>query len=135
LDTEIDFDGGGIRVGIEAERYAPCSGWMVYGRGIASVVGGEFRADYDQRSSFADPEINTRWKAGRVVTMLDLELGLGWTSCGGRLHLAGGYLFSAWLNTLGTDEFIDAVNANRFTDIGGETMTFDGLTARAEYRF
>ena len=69
------------------------------------------------------------------MTMLDLELGVGWTSCGGRLHLAAGYLFSAWLNTLQTDEWIDAVNANRFTDVGDDTMTFDGLTARAEYRF
>lgn len=135
VDTRVRFEGGGLRVGFDAERYAACTGWLVYGRGAASFVGGQFRGSFLQRSSFADPEINTAWKAGRVVTMLDLELGLGWQSRSGCLRLTAGYLFSAWLNTVQTDTFIGAVQANRFADLGGETTTFDGLTARVEYRF
>jgi len=135
VDTRIRFEGGGLRVGVDAERYAACTGWMVYGRGAASFVAGEFRGSYSQRSSFADPEINTAWKAGRVVTMLDLELGVGWKSHSGRLQLSAGYLVSAWLNTVQTDTLIGAVQANRFADLGGETTTFDGFTGRVEYHF
>jgi hypothetical protein len=135
VDTRLQFEGGGLRLGIDAERYAACSGWMVYGRGNASFVAGDFRGDYFQGSSFAATEIDTAWKAGRIVTMLDLELGVGWTGPCDRVRLRAGYLISGWLNAVRTDEWIDAVNANQFSNLGGSAMTFDGITARAEYRF
>jgi hypothetical protein len=135
VDTRLQFEGGGLRIGLDAERYAACTGWMVYGRGNASFVAGDFRGDYFQGSSFAATEIDTAWKAGRIVTMLDLELGVGWTGPCDRVRLRAGYLISGWLNTVRTDEWIDAVNANQMSNLGGSGMTFDGLTARAEFRF
>lgn len=135
VDTRVTFEGGGIRLGIEAERFVPCTGWLFYGRGTASFLGGDVRSSFVQSSSFATTEIDTSWKAGRVVTILDLELGLGWTSHSGRLQLNAGYLFSTWLNATATDEWIDSVNANSFAGVGESGLTFDGWTARAEYRF
>ncbi len=135
VDTNVLFEGGGIRLGLEAERFAPCTGWSLYGRGNASFLAGDLSADFFQGSSFATTEIDTSWEAGRVVTILDVELGVGWTSCGGRVQMQAGYLFSAWLNSLPTDEWIDAVNANHFTELGGSALTFDGWTFRVEYRF
>ena len=70
-----------------------------------------------------------------MVPVLDLELGVGWSGPCDRLRIRCGYLLSAWFNTLQTDEWIDAVNANRFSDSASSTMVFDGLTAQAEYRF
>ena len=62
------------------------------------------------------------WKAGRIVTMLDLELGVGWTGPCDRFRLRAGYLISGWLNTVRTDEWIDAVNANQFSNVGGLSL-------------
>jgi hypothetical protein len=135
VETHLQFEGGGLRLGIDAERYAPCRGWMVYGRGHASFVVGDYRGSYFQGSSFAATEIDTAWKSGRIVSMLDLELGVGWRGPCDRLRLKAGYLVSGWLNAVGTDEWIDAVNANNLAGLGGSDLTFDGFTASAEFRF
>ncbi len=132
--TDIDFDGVGIRLGADFERYAQCSGWMVYGRTEASFLAGEFRGDIFQGGAFDPVEVDTSWRAGRIVPMLDLELGVGWENKCGSLRFTAGYLISAWFNTVQTDEYIRAVGVSRFDDLSS-TTTFDGLTARAEYRF
>lgn len=134
IGTDIDFDGGGIRVGLEGERQAPCSGFLVYGRAAASFMAGEFRGRYTQGSS-SDPEIvDASWKAGRLVPTLDLELGVGWATPSGCLRMTAGYMVSAWYNTVRTSDFIGAVQSN---DFGGlhDTMTFDGFVVRSELRY
>ena len=73
-------------------------------------------------------------KGSRIVTILDLEMGIGWTSCSGCFRLTGGYVVSSWLNTVKTADFIRAVQQNNFGGLNG-TTTFDGLVARAEVRF
>lgn len=133
--ADIYFDGGGIRVGLEGERYACNCGLMIYGRGIASFVAGEFETRYIQDHVFAGNHVvDTRWKAGRAMSILDLEVGAGWTSPSGRLRLSGGYMFSAWYNAVKTADFIQAVRGNSFVGLG-DRLTFDGLVARVEYRF
>jgi hypothetical protein len=134
IDTDVDFDGAGIRVGLEGERQAACSGFLVYGRAAASFMAGEFRGRYTQGSN-SDPEIvDASWKAGRLVPTLDLELGVGWASCNGCLRMTAGYMVSAWYNTVRTSDFIGAVQAN---DFGGlhDTLTFDGFVVRSELRY
>jgi hypothetical protein len=134
IDTSIAFDGGGIRVGWEGERYAPCFGLMAYGRAAASFVAGEFSAHYFQGEAF-DPEVvNTNWKVGRIVTMLELELGVGWVSPCNRYRFTTGYLVNSWMNAVKTADWIGAVQINDFSGLG-DTMTFDGLVARAEVRY
>ena len=134
VTTDLGFDGGGIRVGLEAEWYSPKRAWMAYGRGVASFVAGEFRGVYTQDHMFGQRVVYTDWRAGRIVTMLDLELGVGWTSPKGCLHLAGGYMVSGWFNAVTTDDFINAVQTNEFAGLG-DSLTFDGFVARAEIRF
>ena len=106
--------------------------------GGASFLGGEFQANYLQ-STNTDPLVaSTSWKAGRVVTILDLELGLGWTSCKGCFRATADYMVSAWLNTPKTEDFIRAVQNNDFGTLGGSEagrLTFDGPTARVELRY
>lgn len=139
INTNINFDGGGIRVGLEGERHARCSGFLVYGKSTANFVAGEFRARYFQGNSF-DPEIvDTSWKAGRIMSILDLELGVGWASRCDRVRITGGYMVSAWYNVVTTADFIGAVQRNDFTELGntelGGKLTFDGLVVRAEFRY
>lgn len=133
VSTDLDFYGAGIKLGLEYERMWK-RGFMVYGKTYASFVPGEFQADYDQTSAFDPSVVDTGWRAGRLVTMLDLEVGGGWVSCCGNYRLTAGYVISAWLNTVQTDEWIHAVQTNNYIDMSSMT-SFDGLTARFEARF
>lgn len=136
--TGINFDGGGIRLGLDGERHR-CNGLLLYGKSSLSLVAGEFRATYFQGDNF-DPEIvNTSWMASRVVPIMDLELGVGWRSACGHFRLTGGYNVSYWFNTVTTDQWIKSVQENDFVGqpdgMSYDTTSFDGLTVRAEYRF
>jgi hypothetical protein len=134
--TNLKFEGGGIRVGLEGERKIGCHGLMVYGRGTASFLGGSMRGSYAQGQAFDASVVDTGWKAGRVVDILELELGIGWTGPRDRLRFLAGYQFSAWGNMVKTDQFIQAVQTNNFVDLGktDSVMTFDGMFIRAELR-
>jgi hypothetical protein len=134
VGTDIDFDGGGLSLGLEAERQSCTSGLRLYSRGTASFLAGRFRGRYFQGQSFDPTVVDTDWEAGRVVPVLDLELRAGWSSSGGRLRLSAGYLVSSWFNTVQTADFIRAVQANDFGDLG-DGFTLDGLQVEAEWRF
>lgn len=134
VTSDVDFDGGGIRLGLEGERHSACTGFFVYGKGYASFLAGDFQARYLQTSSFDPVVVNTGWEAGRLVPILDLELGIGWQSYNGGLRLSAGYMVSGWYNVVTTDEWIKAVQSNNFVGLSDE-MTFDGLAVRGEFRF
>ncbi len=134
ITSDIDFDGAGIRLGLEAQRFSCRNQLHVYANGYASFLAGRFRAQYFNGQAF-DPEVvNTEWEAGRIVPILDLEAGVGWTSVGGKLNLSAGYMVSAWFNTVTTSEYISAVQTNDFRSLSDVT-SFDGLQARFSYRF
>jgi hypothetical protein len=137
--TAVDFDGGGIRLGLDGERHHGSRGFLLYGKGALNLIAGEFRASYFQGSDQYPEIVNTAWKAGRIVPILDLELGAGWQSPCGRFRVTTGYVVNMWFNTLTTDSWIRSVGQNNFVGqadaISYDTLTFDGFTARAEYRF
>jgi hypothetical protein len=134
--AESEFDGAGLRLGLEGERYGNTTQFFVYGKGHASLVGGTFRTRYEYGNQ-SDPSIvDTTWKAGRLVTILDLEAGLGWRNHCDNLRFSIGYLFSSWYNVVKTNEWIHTVQQNNFVDPSDNyrgLMTFDGLTARVEF--
>ena len=132
--ANVGYDGAGIRLGLEGEKHSCRTGVLIYAKAIASLVAGDFTADYTQQESTDRIVAATSWKAGRVVTMGDLELGAGWMSCNGLVRLTAGYTFSKWFNTVMIDEYIDAVQTNEYEGLG-DAMTFDGLVTRAEIRF
>jgi hypothetical protein len=133
VHTEVNFDGGGLRLGFNGERRLPC-GVVFYGRTTASVVGGTFRGAYTQTSGILGPLVNTGFPADRVVPILDAELGAGISLWDDKLRLTAGYSFSGWYNVVSTGQFIGAVQSNNFTGMH-DTLTFDGLVARAEVSF
>jgi hypothetical protein len=133
VTTDIGFCGIGPRIGLEGERRF-LSGFALFGKGTANFLVGDFSANFRQGGD-ADPlAVNTNWKGAQIVPVLDLELGLSWTSANERLRVSAGYLISAWFNTVKTEDWIHAVQNNSLLGLG-ETMTFDGLSARAEVRF
>ena len=134
VNTNVDFDGGGIRLGLEGERHSTVTGLYVYGQGITNLMVGEFKADYAQVNSFNGTEAITSWSAGRVVPGIDLELGFGWVAPRRRLRLSTGYMVSTWFNVVKTEEFINAAQTHDFDDLSS-ILTFDGLVGRAEWEF
>lgn len=134
VNSTIRFDGGGIRVGLEGERISHNTGFLVYGRAGASFVAGNFTATYAQIDNFNGTLVDTSLSRRRIVPILDLELGVGWSGPEERLRLTAGYMINAWYNVLTASEYIQAVQNNRFAGLSN-TVTFDGLVARAEIRF
>lgn len=133
VDTDIDFIGAGVRFGLEHERQLK-RGFLAYGKLHGSLLAGEWTADYDQGSNFDASIVDTHWSAGRVTPVVDLEVGVGWTAKSGFWRFNAGYLYSAWFNSVATDDWVDSVRRHNFVD-PNSTITFDGLTARVETRF
>ncbi len=144
IDTRsnIDFDGGGLTLGLDAERRFGCSGWSIYSKGTVGTLSGRFHADYFLNNATVNPvPPNTTpslaladWEDDRIVTTLDLEVGLHWASKCRKWRTSAGYLASYWFNTLTTSEFINSVQANNYTG-ADDTIMFEGLTARIERRW
>lgn len=133
--SKLNFDGGGIRIGLEGDREI-AHGFMVYGRGVANFLAGHLGGSYQQTSNF-DPLIaDVRWGAGRLISILDLEIGSGWRSKCGRWSLTAGYNVNSWLNMVPIDEFIRSSQSNDFVDLTdtNHSVNFDGLVFRLEFR-
>jgi hypothetical protein len=132
--SDIDFDGVGLRVGLDGRRRVRGC-WSAYGKIFLSMLFG------DVQTEFANINVTTEtvlaqvdWQDTRLVPVLDYEVGVSWTSCSDRWVLSVGYLTSIWFNAVTTPEFIKAVQADSYVDLG-DTINFDGFTARVEFRF
>ncbi len=133
--TEIDFDGAGIRFGLDGMKRHAETGVLLYAKGYANFLGGEFKANFEQTNQFGGAAVIANgWEDYRVVTILDAELGLGWESASGRVRVTGGYAVSGWFNTLTTGSYIQGVQTRSYNDLG-ETLTFDGFVTRLELRY
>ena len=132
VNTDIDFDGGGIRVGLDGQFFGCGKNLSIYSRGVASFLGGRFRGEYFQGST-ADPVVvATDWEAGRIVPILDFELGVRFDHK--QWNFGAGYLISTWFNTPDTSEWINTVQTGNYTDVDG-TLSFDGLKVHLAYNW
>ena len=134
VETDIDFEGVGARIGLELDRYSCSNRLHTYVRGYTSFVAGEFDTRYHQGRDVDNLVVRADWDAGRIVPILDLEVGLGWTTASRRMRFNVGYVYSAWYNTVMTEDYITAVQEGNFTNLG-DTLTFDGLQAQLDWRF
>lgn len=135
VNSSINFDGIGVRGGVQGERMMfPRHGFRVYGHGILSLMAGQFTSTYVQQNQFNGVEVNTGFSDDRIVPVVDLEAGLAWVSPRNHFRISGGYMVSAWYNTVTTPAFIQGVQQQDFTSVK-DRMTFDGLVARAEFQY
>jgi hypothetical protein len=132
--AESEFDGGGLKFGLEGVRRGLTHQFFGYGKTAASFIAGEFRSRYQFNTPALAADTDTSWKVGRVMTILDLEAGVGWQNFTGNLRFSTGYMFSAWYNTVKVNDWINAVQNNNFVDpsVSG-VVTFDGFTAKMEF--
>lgn len=132
VGTNINFDGAGARVGLMGKRKAANRGFMMYGKGFADILAGNFRSSYLQVNNFQQTQVWTNWKDFRPVPILEFELGAGWQTADGRFQVRGGYYFASWFNTVSTSNYIQAVQTNNYVNLGN-AITFDGLVLRGQY--
>lgn len=137
VETNSDFRGIGPRVGIESEVRVR-GGLGAYGKGSVSFLLGEFSTEYDQQNVFQGTLATSAFKQDRLVTNVDLELGISWSSCNDRFRISGGYLIQSWSNVVSSNGLIEAVQQNAFTTNRNnlrDTIIFDGFVVHAELRF
>lgn len=134
VGSNINFDGGGARVGLLGQRKAYNRGFLLYGRGFADMLVGNFRSSYLQVNNFQQTQVWSSWKSFRTVPMLEFELGAGWISRDGRFQFRGGYYFASWFNTVTTANYIQSVQTNNYVGVGN-AITFDGLVLRGQYNW
>ncbi len=133
-DIDVDFNGFGLSLGLDGERRSPCSGLMVYGRGLSSFLAGDWKGSYVQTNQFTGGVVANDYEDYRVTPVAELELGFGWRSPCGRCRASVGYLTSAWYDAVSTRSYVESVRANNYVSVD-ETITFSGLTAGLEANF
>jgi hypothetical protein len=135
VDSDIDFEGFGPRLGLETERCLR-HGFSVYGNAFVNVLPGSFDGSYVQRdlNDPLAPQADAGIEDDRIVTLLEGEIGLAYYPSCGWWRASVGYYVAGWFNVMTTTEFIQAVQADDFTD-ASDTLTFDGLAARLQFSF
>lgn len=135
--ADVQFDGGGVRLGLEGDFNARQTGFLVYGKGYSNFVVGKFRSSYTQSDNFSGPIVSTSSSDTRIVPILEVELGGGWESYTRAFRITGGYMFSAWFNAVTIPQYIDTVRFAAYNTQNDtiDTLTFNGLVVRGQLRF
>jgi hypothetical protein len=124
-DTLMNFEGGGVRMGLEGRRYLGCAGiFSVFLRGDLSLLLGNL----DMRTVVADLDLETEEvthsSSRNVIPVTEIEGGLtAQLSC--HTRLTGGYMFGAW-HDLGFR------NDTSICLDGANILAFDGMFVRLE---
>ncbi|EMI41622.1 Lpg1974 family pore-forming outer membrane protein [Rhodopirellula sp. SWK7] len=134
VTTDIDFNGFGLTGGLDLKRYSCETGLYIYGQGMASLLAGDWKADYRQANQFDGGEARNSYEDFHATPILEGEIGLGWQSPTGCVKLQSGYTMAGWYSAVTTRGYIDAVRNSDLIDIG-ETITFSGLTSRLTVQF
>ncbi|QDV69417.1 hypothetical protein Poly24_31330 [Rosistilla carotiformis] len=134
VDTDIDFNGFGLLLGLDAERRSGKSGMLCYSKGMASFLGGEWTGDYRQSNQFNGGMVANQYEDFRITPVLETELGIGWQSDSGCFRATVGYLASWWCNSLSTRSYVEGVRQGSYLDLD-ESIAFIGLSSRVEVRY
>ncbi|MDZ4782723.1 MAG: Lpg1974 family pore-forming outer membrane protein [Planctomycetia bacterium] len=136
VSSDIDFTGIGLRVGGEGETRPFGGGFLLYGRALLDVLFGKFDANYTQANTLPLTQAFITFEEDRTVPIAELELGVGYSLpvYSVLMRFTAGYHFSAWFNTVTTNEFIDSVQSGSYLN-ATDTLTFDGIVGRLEVVF
>ncbi|WP_145094141.1 Lpg1974 family pore-forming outer membrane protein [Rosistilla carotiformis] len=135
VDTDIDFNGFGLLMGIDAERRSCKTGMLCYTKGVASFLGGEWSGSYRQSNQLGGGGVvANQYEDFRITPVLEAGLGVGWQSDSGCIRATAGYTATCWYNALSTRSYVDAVRSGSYLDVD-ESIAFVGLTSQLEFRF
>jgi hypothetical protein len=139
VETELDFDGIGLRTGLEGRRYFFKDGWLsVFGKGSISLLVGDVDINTTRVSDDGVSVVRQFYSNRQLIPVTDLEAGVtAQISC--RTAISAGYLMSAW-HDLGFRNAFDVCDCDGATLLGSKfddanILGFDGLFARLECCF
>ncbi len=133
--TNVNFEGGGLKVGLDGMRRLGNTRFGLYGKGFLSLMFGTFNSDYLQYNTTTQSvQASSNWTDERVVPILDYEVGVNFTSHNGHWRWSTGYYTAFWFNAVATPQWVQAVQNANFVNLG-ETIAFNGLVTRLEFRF
>jgi hypothetical protein len=136
----MNFQGGGLRTGLEGRRYFFTDGWLsIYGKGDISLLLGDLHLqsirDVNDPSVGNNPVVrNTQTFVTRqIIPVTELEAGMT-AQVSKRTAVTVGYLFAAWHDLGFRDEHeLNTLLPTRYDD--ANILGFDGLFARIEMGF
>ncbi|QDU91271.1 hypothetical protein Pla175_46920 [Pirellulimonas nuda] len=132
--TNIEFHGGGIKAGLDGERFL-ARGLRVYGKLNGSLMSGRFNTSYRLQNTSTTADLAMAdWKDNRAISLVECELGVAKVCCDDRIRVSAGYLFQQWGNLVTTSDFIQGVRNDNYTDLS-DSLRLDGFTVRAEARW
>ena len=137
VDTQINFDGGGPRVGLDGRYNVGRRGFLFASRDV-SFLFGHWAAKYLQQNVFAGEQARTTFSDDRFTPLWQTELGVGWTSKNDRFEVMAGYTAQVWFNAMTTSSWIQGVQDGVFQtnrDNLRDTLSFDGLFVRAAFKY
>ena len=143
VDTDMNFRGGGLRIGVEGRRYFFKDGWLsLYGKGNLSLLFGDVDIRTVRITDDGDTVERQNFTSRQLIPVTDLEAGVtAQVTC--HTAITAGYLMSAW-HDLGFRNAIDVCDCD-----GGATVTplfgtnlddanilgYDGFFARIEWAY
>ena len=136
----MDFQGGGLKIGLEGRRYFFPNGCLsAYLKGDISLLLGDVelsatRITDDPTTSTDTDTLNTQsFRTRQIIPVTELEAGLtGHITCNS--SITTGYLFSAWHDLGFRDEFnFPTLMETRYDD--ANLLGFDGFFARLEIAY
>jgi hypothetical protein len=137
--SSMDFEGAGLKVGLEGRRYFCRTGWLsVYAKGDFSLLYGDL--DFDtvrtiDNGTAADQIARQFTNTNQIIPVTELEAGVS-SQISNRGRISAGYLLSAW-HDLG---FRDNVIVDTGTPLqipydDANILGFDGFFARLEFAY
>ena len=133
--TSMNFEGGGVRMGLEGRRYLGSRGiFSMFLRGDLSLLLGNVDLRTEVTDTATSSVIVQHSRNRRVIPVTDIEGGItAQVSC--HTKLSAGYLFSAW-NDLGmSDQTLCDATALCAGYDDSNLLSFDGMFVRLEACF
>ena len=130
----MDFQGGGIRTGLEGRRYFLKGGALsIYGKGDISLLLGDVNIQ-TTRSTFNPAVTQTQnFSTRQIIPVTELEGGVT-AQASRNCAITAGYLFAAWHDLGFRDEFeLNLLLPQQYDD--GNILGFDGFFARIEFGY
>jgi hypothetical protein len=139
-DTQLSFNGAGLRTGLLGRRYIGRNGWFsIFAKGDISLLVGDMDI---QTITTDDPDGNpvvarSHSNSGRrVIPVTEIEAG-GAMDLTNNIRLSAGYFIAAWHDLGMRDEYdfsgVPGLQLSHYDD--ANILGFDGFFARAEVAF
>jgi hypothetical protein len=133
-NVRMDFQGGGIRTGLEGRRYFFKDGCLsLYGKGDLSLLLGDVNISTVRTAQNPVATNTQNFSTRQIIPVTELEGGVT-AQVSRSAAITAGYLFAAWHDLGFRDEHeLNLLLPQRYDD--GNILGFDGFFARIEFAY